>query len=135
MSYYTSKHERNNKMVDATEASESAYINAELVRNSKTKIAIATGQGEYEDTEYGKKLTLPVEIDGKTKQYRLNKDSAANLISAWGKDTIKWVGKPIKLRVTKVQGKDCVISEGRDNEKTDMETNMPKKQKERQSTT
>lgn len=98
-------------MTDATEASESQFINAELVAASKTKTIVLTGAGKYEETNYGDKLTMPCELDKKKKLYRPNKDSATNLIKAFGTDTIKWLGKPIKLRITRIQGKDSVIAE------------------------
>ena len=96
-------------MVNATEATEGQYVNADLVEKSTKKTLVITGAGSYEKTEYGNKLSLPVEIDGKQKTWNPNKDSAVNLLNAWGEDTINWVGKPVKLTVMSVLGKKTVV--------------------------
>jgi len=86
-------------MVDATQAAESSYINADLVKQSPTKIIIPIDAGKYEDGTYGERLKIGVELDGKSKTYCPNKSSAENLIAAFGKDTKGWLGKKIKLLV------------------------------------
>ena len=98
-------------MTDTTEALESQYVNADMVNSSESKTLVVTGEGTYEDTKFGRKLTLPVEIDSKQKMWNPNKDSIANLNSAFGtKDTKEWVGKPIDLKVVRVMGNDTVAA-------------------------
>lgn len=100
-------------MVDATEAMESQYLNAEIVERSPTKIVIPIGEGKYENTDFGNRLTVPVQIDGKTKVWRPNKDSVKNIVRDTGsKDTAVWVGKKIEVSVTSMQGKDTVLAKG-----------------------
>jgi len=95
-------------MVDSTDAMESRYLTADLVRESPTKIISFLDEGLYEETDYGKKLTLLVEIDGKQKIYRPNRDSVSNF-QVFGKDTMGWLGKQAKLQLIKIQGKDSIL--------------------------
>lgn len=96
-------------MVDATQATESSYITADLVKNSPTKTLVILGEGEYRKTDYGDKLVLPVEIDGKKKEWSINKDSGMNMLDKFGKDTKAWLGKKIELKIMRVLGKDSVV--------------------------
>ena len=98
-------------MVDATQATESRYLTAELVRQSPSKKLVILGPGKYEETNFGMRLTLPVSLDKKEKFWRVNTDSAKNLSSAWSSETLEWVGKVCRLRVMSIQGKDSVIAE------------------------
>lgn len=102
-------------MVDATEATESEFITAELINNSKTKVIVPTGAGEFKEKEFNGvksvRLQIPVQIDGKNKTFCPNKDSAKNLIRAFGSETLDWVGQKIKCKVTTLQGKDAVMVE------------------------
>ena len=69
-------------------------------------------EGEYKEGEYqGKKyekFELLVEIDGKQKKWSPNKDSVKNISGELGRDSKGWIGKIIKLTVTKSNGKDTV---------------------------
>lgn len=96
--------------MDATQYGESDYVTAELVKASKTKIAIIIGEATEEDTDFGRKLTFPIEIDGKKKTYRPNKDSVKNIIWALGAETKLWLGKSIIFSVISVMGKDSVVA-------------------------
>lgn len=96
-------------MVDSTNATESKYVTVELVKASQTKRLQIVGEGKYESTDYGDKLTLPVEIDGKQKLWRPNQATCQNL-QEYGKDTKTWVGMVVGLKVLKdAKGKDAVI--------------------------
>ena len=95
-------------MVDTKQALESEFVTVELVRESATKKLVVYDPGSYENTDYGDKLTLGVNIDGKKKKWRPNKDSITAL-QAYGADTVNWVGKLIALKIEKRNGKDCVI--------------------------
>ena len=97
-------------MVDSTEATESKFLNADIVKNSKTKKLVLTGQGEYVEGKFGNKLEVPVEIDGRPKIWSINKDSAINLREAYGTDTKSWIGYVIDLKIVKIQNKDCIIA-------------------------
>ena len=96
-------------MVDATEAMESAFLTAEVVANSATKKIVITHGGDYEETDYGRKLTVKIQIDSKEKQFRPNKESVRNMIASWGKNSDEWVGKVGDVKVTTINGKLCVI--------------------------
>lgn len=86
-------------MVDTTEALESAYLTANIVGKSKSKTIVVVDPGNYENTEYGKRLTVKVNIDGKIKQWRPNKEAIREMNKRYGSDTVNWVGKPTILTV------------------------------------
>lgn len=99
-------------MVDVTKAMESGYITVDLVRESPTKKCVVLDEGEYVQAEYKgekyEKLVLTVEIDMKRKKWSPNKDTLKNISEEYGTDSIKWIGKLIKLSVGKHLGKDTV---------------------------
>jgi len=97
-------------MVSSKQAMESEYVNADLVKNSKNKEMVVVDPGKYEQTDYGEKLTLFVEIDGKKKIWRPNRDSVKNLNRGFGEDTETWIGKPVTLQVVSIAGKDSVVA-------------------------
>jgi len=103
-------------MVGTDEALESKYVTAELVKNSISKKLVVISDGGYEEVTYenevSRRLTLPVQIDQKDRIWRPNRDSIANMRSAYGADTKSWIGKATKLQVVRVQGKDSVIATG-----------------------
>ena len=101
-------------MVDATKAMESEYLTADLVKNSATQKLVILDQGEYQDTDYGEgkvdRLTLKVEIDGKEKLWRPNKDSVKNIVQEMDTPhTEHWIGATCMLSIISVKGKDSVI--------------------------
>lgn len=59
---------------------------------------------------YGEKLTLVIDMDGKTKTYRPNKDSVKNIIGALGSETKLWIGKTLILNVISIMGKESVLA-------------------------
>jgi len=95
-------------MVDTREFLEGNYISVDLVKASKTKKLFVLGEGEAEDTEFGRKLTLPVEIDTKKKIWRPNKDSISNMQHLGG-NSKNWVGAEVHLRIVTMRGKECVL--------------------------
>lgn len=98
-------------MVDVTQAMESQYLTADAVKNAKDNaFGVITSEGKYEDTEYGNKLTLSVELNKVPKIWRPNRDSVANLANKFGRDSKLWLGKKIVFQVHKIAGKDCVIA-------------------------
>lgn len=101
-------------MVDVTEAMESQYLTADLVKESPTKKIAFVEEGGYEEVtfnnETSSRLTLSVEIDGKRKLYRPNRDSVSNISASFGKDSKEWVGKAASLQIVRIQGKDSIIA-------------------------
>ena len=97
-------------MVDVREAMESDYVTVELVRNLTDKVLTVISGGNYEETDYGKKLSIPVQIEGRPKTWRPNRMSVEALSRDYGMNSDSWIGKHIKLELQKVQGKDCVIA-------------------------
>ncbi len=98
-------------MTDTKEALESQYVNAELISNSESKKLVVVDEGSYEETQFGKRLTLNVDVDGKRKIWRPNKDSVANLNEGYGgTDTKTWVGKTVNLQIVRILGKDAVLA-------------------------
>jgi glutathionyl-hydroquinone reductase len=80
------------------------------VKASKTKKCVIIGDSYAEDTDYGMKMRVPVEIDGKKKTYTPNKDSVKNIIQALGSETKAWMGKTLTFNVISVMGKDSIIA-------------------------
>jgi allophanate hydrolase subunit 1 len=111
--YFPIQLEGAENMVDITDAMESKYLNADLVKASPTKTLKVMGEGNFEDVTYDnettRRLTIPVHIDGKDKIWRPNRDSVSNL-QKWGKDSKQWVGKSASLQVAKFKGKDSIIA-------------------------
>lgn len=100
-------------MVSAKRAMESEYLTAKNVQDSLTKKLVIIGEGEYENTDYGVRLTLPVEIDGLKKKWRPSKDSCKNLArDCESDDTNDWVGKPVSLGLVSISGQDRVVAKG-----------------------
>ena len=101
-------------MVDITEALESDYLTADLVNNLKERVGTIVSDGKYEDVEYNniksRRLTLQVDVNGRQKIWRPNRDSIKNLSGAFGRDTKLWMGKKIAFNVVSMMGKDSVIA-------------------------
>lgn len=88
-------------MVDTQEAKQSEYINAETVENSETKKFVVLGEGEYEETKFGDRLTVPVEMDGKRKKWRPNKASTKEVDKQLNVSNTKdWVEAIVSVAVT-----------------------------------
>ena len=95
--------------MNATEYGESDYITAEIVKASPTKNLTILGDAKVEETDFGSKLEIPVEIDSKKKKYRPNKDTIKNLCQVLGAETKAWIGKTIHVQTVSINGKDSVI--------------------------
>ena len=91
------------------ESLEGDYINTKLVNDSTTKKCIIIGAGKIEEGEFGRKPTFPVEIDGKSKTWRMNRMTLENMSFVLGVETIKWLGVVVDLKVMTIKGKDCVV--------------------------
>jgi len=100
--------------MNTKEFSESDYLTAEIVKNSPTKratiISDATSTPVTFDGITRDRLGFEVEIDGKKKSYRPNKDTLKNIQEAAGFESTKWVGKVLNLSVVKYMGKDSVVA-------------------------
>lgn len=97
-------------MVDSTKACESAYVDVDLVKNSKAKRVVILTPGEYVTGQYGEKLELLVEIDEKQKKWSPNKDCANSLRLAYGQETNLWVGKIVALALVMRNGKMVIAA-------------------------
>lgn len=95
-------------MVGTSKALESEFLTVKFAEESLTKEFVVLGEGSYEQTDYGEKLRVPVEIDGKQKIWTPNKDSVKNCRRVWGLDTKEWIGKRARVHIISVQGKDCL---------------------------
>lgn len=96
-------------MVNTKEAKESKYLNVDIVKESKSKKVVFLGEGSYEYTDYGRRLTLPVEIDGQKKEWRPNRDTVKALSAAWGDDTAAWIGKIASIQPITIRGKESIL--------------------------
>jgi len=95
-------------MVNVKEAIEGNKLNAEIVKGSLSKRCVIITPGEYKDSEWGLKLELDIEIDGKKKKWSPNKDTLKNISYAFGEDSAFWVGKVISLSTYVFKGKETV---------------------------
>ncbi|MEM3265713.1 MAG: hypothetical protein QXH07_07145 [Thermoplasmata archaeon] len=53
-----------------------------------------------EGSEKQERRTLTVTIDGKDKSFVLGGDNIGTIVDAYGTDTTKWIGKPIRITTT-----------------------------------
>lgn len=101
-------------MVDVSDELESKYVSVQVIKQSKSKLGVILGSGEYQECEFDKvkmqRLTLPIELDKKQKIWRPNKDSLKNMAARYGNDTMHWLGKRILFQVVTVSGKELVIA-------------------------
>lgn len=94
--------------MDTTSFSESAFVTPELVKNSASKILVVMEEAKPEKTDYGEQLHVKVQIDGKFKIWRMNRDSVKNMQSL-GSDSNFWIGKKVQLMVITAKGKEQVL--------------------------
>jgi len=95
--------------MDVSSLVESKWLTANDVRTSQSKTLVVISAGVLEDAvsikgEKYKTLILPVEIDNKKKDWKLNRSSLKKFVEKHGKDTGLWVGKPIKVTTILLQG-------------------------------
>ncbi len=100
--------------MDARIFSESDYVSPELVKLSPSKKGVVIGEITSEEVDFkGKKsmkLNIPIEIDGRRKTYRPNKDSIKNIAQICGFETKGWLGKTLAFNIITVLGKECVLA-------------------------
>ena len=94
--------------MDTTNFSESAFVTPELVKNSTSKILVVIDEAKGEKTDYGEQLFCKVQIDGKFKTWRMNRESVKNMQSL-GSDSKFWIGKRVQLLVMSPRGKEQVF--------------------------
>ena len=95
-------------MVGTNKALESEYLTVAYLKDSENKHFIVLGEGKYQETDYGTKLRIPVEINGQRKTWTPNKDSIKNCRNEWGENTTGWVGKMVRGQIINVQGKEAI---------------------------
>ena len=97
-------------MVDITKATESPYLTVDFIKKSTTKKAVIIDGGNYEDGDFGKKLTMRVSMDKKEKIWNPNRESANNMMMAWGKETNDYIEKIIILSLKEENKKTLIIA-------------------------
>jgi len=95
-------------MVDSMEATQSEFVTVDLVESSPTKKCVVVDPGSYEESQFGKRLTVKVNIDGMVKRWRPNKETVINMQSL-GVDTTAWLSKLVNMTIEVRQGKKSVI--------------------------
>lgn len=96
-------------MVNVTEAMESKYLTAEAVENSPSKQCVILTEGEYIEGQYGKRLTLKVNLDKKEKIWQPNKETVKSLSDVYTTESDNWVGKKVFLGIKELNNKILVI--------------------------
>jgi len=95
-------------MVDTTRFAEGQNLTVQLVKDSPSKRCVIIGEAQAEETDFGEKLTVQAEIDGKQKKWRMNRDTVKNLRQL-GVDSNTWGGAVVNLRIITVNGKESVV--------------------------
>jgi len=96
---------------------ETAFLKAKFIVDRKISELKIVTEPEYVDTEWegkkSKKLQCEVEYSGKTKsdpqKWTMNKTSSIALFDRFGKDTTKWMSKPIPITVSGEGDKMAII--------------------------
>ena len=109
----TNKVRRIRKMVDATRAMESEYLNVDMVKDAmgdgREPITVKiVDSGEWVKTDYGDRLQLKIAFNGIEKKYKPNMMSAKEIGAMHGTNTHNWVGKELIMTVVNYKGKDCI---------------------------
>lgn len=94
--------------METKEFLEGHYITVELVKDSPSKKSVVLTEAKGEETKFGNKLTCNVEIDGKEKVWRMNRDSVKNMRSICN-DSFGWIGATVNFRIVSIGGKDSVV--------------------------
>jgi len=103
-----------NKM-DTKAFGESAYITPDLVKQSTAKKVYICGIAKIVQGKFGEKLDLPVELDGISKIWGLNR-TIVKALQQFGAGKINptddkhWVGKWVNLSVVRDGEKDVIIA-------------------------
>ena len=95
--------------MDVSELVQSKWLTAQDVKDSQSKTVVIIGAGiqKEEQTKTGEKyfaLTLPVQLDAKTKEWKVNRISLKKLVEKMGKETSSWVGQRVVLTTMLMQG-------------------------------
>lgn len=86
-------------------------VTLDVVRTSQSRKAVILSGGAMKTFQDGKtKLSLLVEMDGKSLTYTPNKTSLKNISLAYGYESNNWVGKSITYETGIIQGKDAIIA-------------------------
>lgn len=97
---------------DTSRYTERPYLTIDFVRTSPTKRAVIVARNKDKpvtfDGEETKKLSLQIEIDGKSKEYTPNCESMINFQNAWGMGSNGWIGKMINLNIQRLKGKEYI---------------------------
>jgi hypothetical protein len=92
--------------MDVSNLLESEWLGVQFVKDSQSKTGVILTPGVEalsKDQQY-KNLEVLIEIDGKKKKWKVNKNSLKNLASAWGKDSALYVGHIVKFSIVPLQG-------------------------------
>lgn len=95
--------------MDITNLIGGANVTIDVVKQSPSKKLVILSAGAMKQYEGKERISFLVEIDGTQKGYSPNRSSLKNMATAWGSDTIKWIGKAVSLTVGVINGKDAVI--------------------------
>lgn len=95
--------------MDVTDMVQSKWLTAQDVKESPTKTVVIIGAGSQEEVvstkgEKYKALVLPVQIDGRNKDWRVNRNSLKKLSSIFTVKTESWVGQKVLLTTMLMQG-------------------------------
>ena len=95
--------------MDVNELVQGKWLSAQDVKTSPTKTVVILSAGELVDKtslkgEKYKALVVSAQIDGKTKDWRINYTTIRKLVEKYGTETNAWIGKPILLTTMYLQG-------------------------------
>lgn len=82
------------------------FWNENNIKNGEVGVILSEGSMEKKknrNNEEFEMLNLPVEVDGKTKDWTPNQSCGQKLVDSYGNDTKKWVGKKLKAEIVAFQ--------------------------------
>tara|TARA_Y100000310_G_C20517210_1_gene731787 strand:+ start:582 stop:959 length:378 start_codon:yes stop_codon:yes gene_type:complete len=85
---------KQNNMVEADFSGN--FLNTENAKEGD--VIEITGEGSYEDKDWGKVLNVPVKCNELEKIYSPSRETGKKFIAAWGSNTTEWIGKKASVK-------------------------------------
>lgn len=98
------------KGMDTRQFTESEFVTVQFVRDSPSKELVITSGGSQRPDDRGRnRFECAVEIDGKAKMFRPNKETLSAMQKVWGFDSMAYMGKKLNLTIIKLGQFDAVF--------------------------
>jgi hypothetical protein len=98
-------------MVNVKEAIMGKYLKPEHILESKVKVAVIIGEGQYTEGQFGRKLQIDINFNKIKMVWSPNSVSCKNISDAYGEDSAEWIGKKVEFTLEKAEnGKDIIVA-------------------------